>query len=241
MIEGTAWLCTTAATIGVVHTLLGPDHYLPFVAMSRAGRWSLRKTLLVTVMCGVGHVLGSIVLGAIGIGIGVAVFRLENIERIRGALAGWMLLAFGVVYFIWGVRRAIRNKPHTHWHGHADGTVHTHEHRHAADHVHAHDGSETSSKPSVSLTPWVLFTIFIFGPCEPFIPVLMVPAAQGSVWGVVLVTFVFALATIVTMTAVVFVTLVSVRSLSFPYLGRLGHALAGIALIACGAAIQFGL
>ena len=37
-------LLWTAASIGFVHTLLGPDHYLPFVAMSRAGGWSARKT-----------------------------------------------------------------------------------------------------------------------------------------------------------------------------------------------------
>ena len=30
--EGLA-LCLTAVTVGVVHTLLGPDHYMPFVAM----------------------------------------------------------------------------------------------------------------------------------------------------------------------------------------------------------------
>jgi hypothetical protein len=30
-------LCLTAVTVGAVHTLLGPDHYVPFVATSRAG------------------------------------------------------------------------------------------------------------------------------------------------------------------------------------------------------------
>jgi len=33
-------LCATAAGVGVIHTLLGPDHYLPFAAMARAGDWS---------------------------------------------------------------------------------------------------------------------------------------------------------------------------------------------------------
>ena len=60
-------LCGTAASIGFLHTLLGPDHYLPFVAMSRAGGWSLKKTTVVTVLCGMGHVLSSVVLGFIGI------------------------------------------------------------------------------------------------------------------------------------------------------------------------------
>jgi len=52
-------LSSAALLIGFVHCVCGPDHYIPFVAMSRVGVWSLRKTLLVTVICGIGHVLGS--------------------------------------------------------------------------------------------------------------------------------------------------------------------------------------
>ena len=39
-------LLLTAASIGFIHTLLGPDHYLPFVAMSAARGWSSRRTLV---------------------------------------------------------------------------------------------------------------------------------------------------------------------------------------------------
>ena len=42
----------TAASIGVVHTLLGPDHYLPFVALARTRRWSTARTAAVTAACG---------------------------------------------------------------------------------------------------------------------------------------------------------------------------------------------
>ena len=87
-----AALTATAAFLGFLHTLTGPDHYLPFVAMARAGRWSLRKTLLVTLTCGLGHVLGSVVLGMLGVALGLAVTGLEWLEGMRGSLAGWMLL-----------------------------------------------------------------------------------------------------------------------------------------------------
>ena len=56
-------LMWTAATIGFIHTLAGPDHYLPFVMMARARQWSQRKTLWITLLCGIGHVLSSVVLG----------------------------------------------------------------------------------------------------------------------------------------------------------------------------------
>ena len=41
-------LLSTAAILGIVHTILGPDHYVPFVAMGRARGWSLGRTLGIT-------------------------------------------------------------------------------------------------------------------------------------------------------------------------------------------------
>ena len=37
-------LLVTAAFIGFLHTLLGPDHYLPFIVMGKAKKWSMLKT-----------------------------------------------------------------------------------------------------------------------------------------------------------------------------------------------------
>ena len=231
-------LALTAGSIGVVHTLLGPDHYLPFVAMSRARNWSVPRTMTITIACGFGHVLGSIVVGFLGIAFGVGVFNLERVESARESLAGWLMLAFGLAYLVWGVRRAIKNKPHTHWHTHEDGTVHRHEHVHKTEHAHAHD-----KKSAPSITPWVLFTIFVFGPCEPLILVLMYPAAEGSLWSVVLVTLVFAVSTIGTMTVVVLLGIAGISKLANPLsrFERYGHALAGFVVLACGAAIKLGL
>ncbi|MFQ5494587.1 MAG: hypothetical protein ACE5EX_04325 [Phycisphaerae bacterium] len=267
MSDGIAVLCVSAAGIGFVHTLLGPDHYVPFVAMSRAGGWSLKKTLLVTVLCGIGHVGSSVVIGLAGIGFGLALFKLEAIERFRGEVAGWLLIAFGLAYAVWGLRRAHRGMPHTHWHGHADGTVHAHRHRHTGGHVHAHVRSDPAitgdpqaagggplpaaeakdAGTGASLTPWVLFTIFLFGPCELLIPMLMVPAARGHMGDVALVTIMFGVTTLVTMVAVVAVAhrvLARPGLASRPHLTRLapyGHALAGLVILLCGAAVQAGL
>ena len=41
-------LLAGTAAIAITHTLLGPDHYLPFVMMAHAGRWSRTKTAWVT-------------------------------------------------------------------------------------------------------------------------------------------------------------------------------------------------
>ncbi len=233
MTESIVLLSLTAATLGLVHTLTGPDHYLPFVLMSKAGRWSKNKTLLVTLVCGTGHILSSVVIGAVGIGLGVAVSRLEAIESLRGELAAWLLIGFGLAYAAWGVHRALRNQPHSHLHHHLDGTVHDHHHDHHGDHSHAH--TEPSAR---TMTPWVLFTIFVLGPCEPLIPLLMAPAAAQSLLGVVAVTTVFSVVTLATMTGAVAVCLSGVERIPLVSLERWSHALAGGAIALCGIGIR---
>jgi nickel/cobalt exporter len=224
-------LTATAASVGFVHTIIGPDHYLPFIAMSQARGWPKRKTLLVTFFCGLGHVLSSVVLGILGIGLGIAVSRLEGVESARGNIAGWMMLAFGLGYFLWGLRRAIRNRPHSHRHGHPTGE-HDHSHSHAGDHLHVHE------KKNANITPWILFTIFVFGPCEPLIPILMYPAATRSLSGMILVTAVFAIATIGTMLAIVYLAGLGLNFLPVKALERYSHAAAGAMIFFCGFAIQ---
>jgi ABC-type nickel/cobalt efflux system permease component RcnA len=132
-------LTVTAASIGVGHTLLGPDHYLPFVVLARARGWSKAKTVLITVLCGIGHVGSSIVLGMAGIALGVAVARLEGIESVRGDIAAWLLIAFGLVYMVWGIRHAARHRAHSHLHAHVDGERHDHLHDNERAHLHPHD------------------------------------------------------------------------------------------------------
>jgi nickel/cobalt transporter (NicO) family protein len=232
-------LAGVAVTVGCLHTLLGPDHYLPFVAMSRVGGWSMRKTLIVTWLCGLGHVASSILLGLIGIGLGLAVHRLEGIEETRGGIAGWLLIGFGFAYLTWGIVHALRGRVHSHPHVHSDGTAHVHAHQHNVEHLHPHPSAPASS-PS-RMTPWILFTIFLFGPCEPLIPILMYPAAEASVSGVILVTVLFSLATLLTMTVMVCLLVGGFSLIRLSSLERYSHAMAGGLVLACGVAIKLGL
>jgi len=227
-------LLVAAATIGFIHTLIGPDHYLPFIMMAKAGKWTYRKTLLVTFWCGLGHVAGSVVLGFIGIAAGIALTRIEFIEGFRGDIAIWLIIAFGLVYMVWGLRKAWRNKPHIHRHFHDDGTAHAHEHRHLGEHTHVH-----ADVKQQSLTPWILFTIFVLGPCEPLIPLLMYPAATKSISGVWAVSLVFALATIGTMMAVVALAYAGLKPVRTQFLEKYMHALAGFTVLISGLAMQF--
>jgi nickel/cobalt transporter (NicO) family protein len=211
-------LATTAAFIGIVHTLIGPDHYVPFIVISRSAKWSFSKTMGVTVLSGVGHVLGSVLLGFVGIALGIAVSHLEGVESTRGQIAAWGLIAFGLVYFVWGMRRAYKKK-----HGH---------HNDHEDHDHHGSGKK-------NLTPWILFTIFVFGPCEPLIPLVMYPAATNNMLGVVFVTLVFGVCTITTMTIIVLTTYLGLTKFEIKGASRFGHAIAGASILVCGLGMAF--
>jgi len=246
MINREIWvLAGTAASIGLVHTIIGPDHYLPFIVISRARRWTLRKTLFVSFLAGLGHILSSVVLGFLGIALGIAVAKLEGVESARGEIAAWLLIGFGFAYFVWGMRRAWKGKPHTHAHIHGEAVgrgqspgpddSHEHVHNHAEpEHIHLHGEGKKAN-----ITPWVLFTIFAFGPCEPLIPLVMYPAARHSPAGVVLVAAAFGLVTIATMLVIITATSWGASFVRLGKLERYSHALAGLMIFISGLSVRF--
>ena len=221
-------LSVSAVRIGLVHCRVGPDHYLPFVAMARAGLWSFRKTMLVTFLCGVAHVASSAALGFLGIALGVVVFHLETAEKFRGDLAGWLLIAFGLAYSVWGVVHAARSF-----------STHREARRPGQEDHQAHGAM--SKLTSGKFTPWILFLVFLFGPCEPLIPLLMYPAANASIWGVVCVVVLFSLTTLVTMTSLVALIYFGAFKLRLQRAEPYGHAMAGLTVLGCGVAIMFGM
>ncbi|MCH9695977.1 MAG: sulfite exporter TauE/SafE family protein [Gammaproteobacteria bacterium] len=226
-------LLVTAASIAFVHTLLGPDHYLPFMVMGKARRWSFLKTMRMTLLCGAGHVMSSVLIGIVGLLIGARLSALVEIEGMRGNLAGWALLAFGLMYFAWGLKKAGRSHTHAHLHAHGD-VVHSHSHDHQHEHAHAHTKSGRAT-----VTPWAMFIVFVLGPCEALIPLFMYPAAQQSYALVLSVALTFGLVTLATMMAAVALGTLGIRNFSFRGGARYAHALAGASVAVCGAAISF--
>jgi ABC-type nickel/cobalt efflux system permease component RcnA len=229
-------LISSAAVIAFVHTLMGPDHYLPFVSMALARRWSRSKMLWITAGCGLGHIAGSIALGLVGVALQTQLASLEWIESVRGDMAAWFLIAFGLVYFSWGMRAAYKNKPHSHWHQHGN-QLHNHGHQHHRAHAHVHEQKVDGAVGAIG--PWAVFIIFVLGPCEPLIPLLMYPAATESYSGLLLVTAVFGVVTMLTMLLAVFASAVGLQKIRLPGLEKYGHAMAGATLVACGSSIAF--
>lgn len=227
-------LTVTAGSIGFFHTLFGPDHYIPFIVIAKARNWTMVKTFTVTLVCGLGHILSSVGLGLLGIALGIAVHQLVDVESFRGEIAAWLLIAFGFAYMVWGLRKAIRSRPHTHLHGHRDGQVHSHLHTHQEEHLHIHQ-----QEGGKNLTPWILFTIFIFGPCEPLIPILMYPAATETIGSVVWIASIFGCVTISTMLVIVMFSSYGFQFIPLKKVERYMHAIAGAAILLCGISIRF--
>jgi sulfite exporter TauE/SafE len=215
----------TAVAVALIHTVLGPDHYIPFVALARSRNWSRTRTAVVTFLCGVGHVGSSVLIGLAGIYLGTAVATLQWVEKFRGDIAGWLLLSFGLVYMAWGIKRAASGHSHSHF---------------GVSHTHSRGGGPEHSHPA-PVTPWALFIIFVLGPCEPLIPVLVYPALKTGMGLAMGAALVFSVVTIATMLASVFLLLEGIQLFPTHKLERYAHALAGFAIFACGIAVKAGL
>ncbi len=202
-----------AASVAFIHTLIGPDHYLPLAALARNRGWSVGKALRVTLICGLGHLAGSIVLGAAGLIAGANLSRLAWLEFARGQLAAWALLSLGLVYCSIGLRDFLRRR-----YGNAP-------------------------QSSDSRRSRLLFLVFVLGPCEPLIPVLMFPAAAESMATLLAVVIIFSMTTLAVMTFMVGLTLHYMRSprTESIFSGRCRELTFGTIMSLCGLTMVLGL
>ena len=212
MLPSTTLFLGTTASLAIIHTFLGVDHTLPFVALARTREWSLTRTLFVTLLCGVGHVASSVVIGMVGIGLGITTESMLWLESIRGELYASLLLGFGFAY----AARALWRR--------------------------FHSPAPSQQRALHGVTPWASFIIFVLGPCEPLIPLMVVPGMQGDWLGVAAVIGVFGLLTIAVMMATVAAAYRGVGFITSYGFWPHGDVAAGLVVAASGAAVLwFGL
>lgn len=226
-------LLLSAAFLGFFHTLVGPDHYVAFIVLSRARNWSSTKTFWITFISGIGHVGGSVILGIIGIAMGLSLSKLEMIESHRAGIVGWMLIAFGFLYTLYGVWKFIQKGGHFHL-AHILLPKKIRHIHHLTEHA-----ADNPDNDVTKLTPWILFLIFVFGPCEVLIPLLIFPASQYNGLGIALVSIIFGMATILTMLFMVFIGRKGVSFIQFKNGDRLFHLIAGMVILILGIGMKF--
>ncbi|HEY3373078.1 MAG TPA: sulfite exporter TauE/SafE family protein [Prolixibacteraceae bacterium] len=226
-------LSITAASLGFIHTALGPDHYLPFIVLSKARNWSGTKTMWITFISGLGHVGGSVVIGLIGIALGISLNKLTFVEEFRGDIVALLLIAFGLAYTAYGVYKFLKNGGHHHLPNYLIPKS-LRQIKHQVNHGLEKKVDETK------LTPWVLFIIFVFGPCEVLIPMLFIPAVQSSTIGIASVAVFFGITTIATMMLIVYLGHLGSSFLKFKSKEKYMHLLAGLVILIAGLGMHFG-
>jgi sulfite exporter TauE/SafE len=223
------YLILTTISICCLHTITGPDHYLPFIALSKTKSWTVNKTVFWTLLCGLGHVLGSLVLGSAGIALGWSLSRMGWLENVRGSLAGWIMFSFGLAYFAYAFVQLRKNKLHKHFDVYGN-EIYVYEHR---------DGEVVYPSEKRVVTPWIIFIIFLLGPCEPLIPLLSFPAAKHSFANIIIIISVFTLVTLIIMVTMVLMGYYGISFLKLDKLEKYSSILAGVTVILCGVGMLF--
>jgi hypothetical protein len=228
-----------------MHTVLGPDHYVPLLAIGVAGGWKWRKLLLFTLACGLGHVLSSVLLGGVGAALGRAFSAVAAIQDVAGDVAGWGLVAVGGAYAAWGLVFGRKSHGHAHLHVHTDGTVHAHGH----DHQSASPAAKPGSSPAraharneghhalAAAAPWALFLLFAFGPCEPLVAFTFAAGLRQDWVGLAGISAAFSVVTLATMAAIVMSAHAGLVRLDTAGLQRYVHFLAGLVIALSGLSI----
>jgi sulfite exporter TauE/SafE len=222
-------LSITAISISSIHTMSGPDHYLPFIVLSRSGRWSPFKTYMLTVVCGLGHILSSVILGLIAVVLGWQLNRISWFQDLRGNVSSFALLIFGLVYLFYGLWQASRNKTHKHFDTIGEA-VYVFEHKH---------GELVMPQKRIKVTPLVLIAIFVMGPSEPLIPLLFFSGTHRSMPEVSVLVTVFTISTIATMLAMVVLGRYGYKFIKAETMERYSNAVGGLAITICAIGIMF--
>lgn len=209
---------SAVAAVGFFHTILGPDHTLPIVALSQAGRWRMAKTLLFTFCCGIAHIVSAVLIGVVGLRLGSNMLNLAGIEALRAEVVAWSFILWGMTFLLWGLRKS--------------------------------RGDKREDRFSTKKWGPILFTLFIVGPCEPLLPLLVYPAAQRSAASVMTVVGLFSAVTILTMMATVAFLVISLQSSRRFWNGIVRFIpfrdyvtpvrIGGVVFLLCGIAIKFG-
>jgi len=166
-----------------------------------------------------------------GVALGFSLSKINWLEDIRGGLAAWALFIFGLMLLVFGLYRAYKNSTHKHFDIYESGDVYVYEHNHNQGPI-----MPTEKK---KVTPWVMFIIFLLGPCEPMIPLLTYPAILDSTYGIILITVVFLFFTLLMMVLMVILGYYGYSLIKTEFLEKYINAIAGGTIAICGAGMIF--
>ena len=183
-----------------------PTHWLPFVLVGRAQRWSLARNLLVVTAAGLAHIATTALVGSLIVAAGMALD--EVVAGLLPHLSAVLLFGFGGFYLIKSfVRRpAMAGGP-------------------------ALDLAEPTVSHSAAF--WGLVAVMALSPGEVLLPIYMSSAQEGAM-ALALLTAVFAVGTVLGMATFTTLARAGASVLRLERWARYEGAILGVALIAIG-------
>ena len=183
-----------------------PTHWLPFVLVGRAQRWSMARTLLAVVVAGLAHIVTSAVLGGLIVAAGLALD--QWIKGVLPHLSAVLLFLFGAFY----LTRATLRRP-----------------------VPASSPPLTEAEPAVSNRAAFigLVAMLAVSPGEVLLPIYLSSATEG-VGALALLTLTFAAGTVLGMTLLAALATAGYSILRLERWARYEGAILGGALILIG-------
>ena len=205
-------LFLTSVSTALFHTLI-PDHWLPFVLIGRARRWSLGTTAMVSGFSALLHAGLSILLALVTLVIGLETAHARGIVLERAS--GVLLLVFGLAYAIWAWRKGGHFHPggsllHPHAHEDCDGR----EGDEGEDHLHYHADTDLIHGQA-GKSAFYLAAIVGLNPCVVLLPVVVATAERGAK-AFALVTLAYAATTTLIMMGLSVAGVAGTRRLKIP-------------------------
>ncbi len=211
----------TAIGLGFIHVLLGFDHYIPFIFLSKAEKWNDKKTFIIVFLSGLFHVLSSIFIGFVGLYLKNNLFFIKQLELSRGELAGWLLIVFGILYIIFSIKKINRKLLNLDKSSDIKGNT-------IANLIRSHPKSY-----------FFIILIFVLGPCEPLIPLMLYPHKSSETFLWIISIFLFSFTTIITMLIAVFIGRKILTLIKNPKFSNSLPTITGAIIALCGIAVTF--
>lgn len=225
-------LAATGFTMAFFHAAI-PTHWLPFVLVGRARKWSRTKVLLVTIAAGLGHVLLTSLLGLVVTLVGVQFY--EKFGSYFSWVASGILFLMALFYFWrqWTGKGICHHSPPG---GEHKPTEHC---GHEDEHEHSHWDHELQESPLVKTDKgdWAaisgLFVMLTLSPCEGFLPVYLSGVRFG--WhGYFVLSAILAVAALAAMTLLTWLTLVGLERFRVKNFERYEAGLLGLLFTVLG-------
>jgi ABC-type nickel/cobalt efflux system permease component RcnA len=230
-------LVGAVAVVGVLHTMV-PDHWVPITLIARQRGWSTGQTARAALLAGTGHVLTTLLIAVVVWVAGLAAAK--HFGNLMDTLASVALIGFGgwiAISSLLAMRRAGGGHGHSHGHSHGhgrDGEVfaeHVHGDHDHGDHSHGHPGHDHGAEAKTG-SRTALLLILGSSPMIEGIPAFFAAGRYG-VGLIILMSLVFAAATMATYVVLCVASLASLKRISLGPMETYGEVLSGafIALV----------